>query len=140
MGNIRRASKEDLSRTPSTPTSATHSSDDVSITRGREPPAIRSETVSAPHNAVSDLHLLTRYIQQTKYTGRGGAGNIRSTSIARAANAFSSDGRHTLTAALVSDQAEAEAEYERMVIAARQDAARNARVRNSSVCLLAHGG
>ena len=92
------------------------------------------------HNAVSDLHLLTRYIQQTKYTGRGGAGNIRSTSIARAANAFSSDGRHTLTAALVFDQAEAEAEYERMVIAARQDAARNARVRNSSVSLLAHGG
>lgn len=45
-GNIRRASKEDLTRTPSTPTSATYSSDDVSITRGREPPAIRPESVS----------------------------------------------------------------------------------------------
>lgn len=51
--------------------------------------------------------------------------------MARAANAYASDGQQTLTAALVSDQAEAEAEYERMVIARREESTRNARVRTS---------
>ena len=60
-GNIRRASKEDLTHTPSTPTSATYSSDDVSITRGREPPAIRPESVSRPFSVFLG-HLLTRHV------------------------------------------------------------------------------
>ncbi|KZT66530.1 hypothetical protein DAEQUDRAFT_446799 [Daedalea quercina L-15889] len=110
VGNIRRASKEDLSRVPPSPASPTTPSehgDEIFITRGREPPAVKPDSA--------------------KSTGRGGAGNIRSTSIARAANHLASDGRHSFTAALVSDQAEAEAEYERMVVVTRQEAAKNSR-------------
>ncbi|TFY50883.1 hypothetical protein EVJ58_g10847 [Rhodofomes roseus] len=109
VGNIRRASKDDLTRPPASPTSPTGrpDHDDLSLTRGREPPAINPDSA--------------------KSTGRGGAGNIRSTSIARAANHLSGDGQHSFTASLVSDQAEAAAEYERRVVAARQEASRNAR-------------
>lgn len=56
--------------------------------------------------------------------------------MARAANAYAPDGQHTLTAALISDQAEAEAEYERMVIARRDESTRNARVRTSPLLSL----
>ncbi|KAH9830143.1 uncharacterized protein C8Q71DRAFT_379960 [Rhodofomes roseus] len=109
VGNIRRASKDDLTRPPASPSSPTGrpDHDDLSLTRGREPPAINPDSA--------------------KSTGRGGAGNIRSTSIARAANHLSGDGQHSFTASLVTDQAEAAAEYERRVVAARQEASRNAR-------------
>ncbi|KAH9918689.1 uncharacterized protein B0H18DRAFT_1122940 [Fomitopsis serialis] len=96
VGNIRRASKDDLTRPPSTPTSPTGAfdHDELSMARGAKARADSS-----------------KLIVQAKSTGRGGAGNIRSTSIARAANPL---GRrpHALTLAR-DDQAEAEAEYER---------------------------
>ena len=71
---------------------------------------------------------------QAKSTGRGGAGNIRSTSAARAAHHPQSDAHPSLTTALTADQADAEAEYERMILASRQENA-HTRVR-SPVSLL----
>ncbi|EPS95289.1 hypothetical protein FOMPIDRAFT_1054280 [Fomitopsis schrenkii] len=105
LGNIRR---EDLNRSPSSPSSPVRTNSNADeLSRGREPPAVAHDTA--------------------KSTGRGGAGNIRSNSTARAAHHPPSDGQPSLTTALTSDQVDAGAEYERRIFAARQDPANTRR-------------
>ncbi|KZS99956.1 uncharacterized protein LAESUDRAFT_667286 [Laetiporus sulphureus 93-53] len=107
IGNIRRTSQEPGS--PGYPLSPKSSIGDghepVTIVRGREPVPSGS-----PDRARS--------------TGRGGVGNIRSSSIARAVSRAPRDQNHPQTTTLVNERAQAEAEYERSVLKASEEAAR----------------
>ncbi|KAI0714356.1 hypothetical protein C8Q72DRAFT_197000 [Fomitopsis betulina] len=60
-------------------------------------------------------------------TGRNGAGNIASSTIVHKASRVASPDQHALTAALVSAQTEVVTRYERMLVKASLDEARNGR-------------
>ncbi|KAI0795640.1 hypothetical protein C8Q75DRAFT_711651 [Abortiporus biennis] len=100
-GNIRRSS---LSRDPAaSPAPAGRDPDLYSPARGREPGVDREKPT------------------QTHAVGRGGVGNIRSRSRARATSKAPEG--HPQTASIISEAAANEAEYERNVIKAAQEAA-----------------
>ncbi|OSX55737.1 hypothetical protein POSPLADRAFT_1114076, partial [Postia placenta MAD-698-R-SB12] len=61
---------------------------------------------------------------QALTTGRGGAGNIHSSSMARLISRVARPQDHPQTASLLADREAAEAEYERSVIRASEEAAK----------------
>ncbi|PCH39600.1 hypothetical protein WOLCODRAFT_159192 [Wolfiporia cocos MD-104 SS10] len=99
IGNIRRASQDTAQASGASGDQGPP--EDVSVARGREPPPAESD--------------------RTRSTGRGGVGNIRSSSVARSVSRVVRTDAHPQTASLLRDRAREEAEYERIVLRAREE-------------------